>query len=440
MGDVEVQGLSLGGIIGNLQQLTSAVGALLRLLGAPFTAVWNWISVRRQLRAKLGEWSSEAARNGRWQQPVLGREAFEQHLRNTNGHFNPTGNTTSTFAWAHLLYALDIRPGSLVLQWEPLRDNFDPLKTGQLPLKIEGPVLCHILNMYRLYSDPSPQDFGEEETGSDFTLPFGTLRVSKDAGALVATFKQRNPEALKSPKEPFTYDSVYVPDGPRGPHLQFPSEQVVETYLLTLNTGISDQSCTWPDRRASFAERINGLVRNLKRLRENRWENPYLVCRSWLEEGSRIYRRVTTNDQEEPTLLRDIVDSFDANSGTKKNLQKLAPEQDNDGNDWRSRLIKILRSRCLFDREAISLVWTRGGDSTNRIDSWITVVMEENLPEILKNLRETASGIWAQEAREKSGEVAYLFNHGSVVHNCPGFALEFTSESQLWKSTLEVNC
>ena len=429
-----VQGLGLGSIPEIVQQITSTAAALLEFLGAPLKFAWNWLSTRWALQKKLGEWSSEARKSGRWQQPVLGTEAFERHLKNRKGRLEPTDDKTSTFAWAYLLYALNIRPGDLVLQWEPLPDGFDPQKTGQLPLKIEGPVLCHILNLYRLYSNPNPQYFDEQKAESEITLTFGTISISKDGRGFAATFRQRNPEALKRAKVPFTFNSPTVQDGP---HLQFPAEQVVDIYLATLTRGVSDESCKWPHREAVLSERSKGLVKNLEWLRRDEPQSPYLVCHSWLEEGSRIYRRVTTNDEEDPKLLQDIASSFSADSHTKEALEALAPEGNKDRRDWKSRLIKILRDRCLFKDGTISLVWASGGHTADRTDSRIAEVAEANLRDILATLPEK-SGVLTQEVRTMPDEVAYIFNKGPEVRNSPGLVLEFTPESQLWKSTLEM--
>ena len=112
----------------------------------------------RELKLKLGEWAAEAQdKRGRWMQPVLSKEAFETHLKKQGGQFEPSGECTSAFGWAKLLYSLNIRPKNGkergMISWRLIPEGeAHPSKTGSISLHVHGAVLCHIINLYQTYT------------------------------------------------------------------------------------------------------------------------------------------------------------------------------------------------------------------------------------------------------------------------------------------------
>ena len=78
-----------------------------------------------------------------------------------NGHFKPNGTCGSTFGWAHLLYALDIRPGQGILRWRVPTSGKGTIESGSMALEIDGAILSHIINLYRIYHRPGPATIAE---------------------------------------------------------------------------------------------------------------------------------------------------------------------------------------------------------------------------------------------------------------------------------------
>ncbi|KAK4220931.1 hypothetical protein QBC38DRAFT_462031 [Podospora fimiseda] len=107
-----------GQIIGDGQQTVTFLSAIRDLVVMPASAAWDKRRAAQTLRERLGEWATEAVDSrGRWQHPVLRGDAFEKHLIDKDGVLKPSGELISSFAWAQLLFALDIRPGGKILEW-----------------------------------------------------------------------------------------------------------------------------------------------------------------------------------------------------------------------------------------------------------------------------------------------------------------------------------
>lgn len=142
--------------IGNGHQTVNLVSAIVELVGQPLSSAWTRRQARAALRSGLGEWAEEAFdSDNNCQQPVLQEEAFVTHLIENQATFRPSGSCNATFAWAKLLYSLDIRPGSNIIEWQPLGTDADPNESGNtIELELEGPVLCHIANLYQIYDRP----------------------------------------------------------------------------------------------------------------------------------------------------------------------------------------------------------------------------------------------------------------------------------------------
>ena len=217
------QSTQYGRGFGDARDTVGLIGAIVDMVGRPISSSWRRQSALHTYRNRLGEWHQEAVdTNGSWLRPVLRHAAFEKHLIKNNGYFKPSGICQSSFAWAHLLYALDIRPGAGVLAWRLPPNSHNPLDTGQVSLDIDGQVLCHIINLYRVYLEPAPNTFSRDpsdglrlETGEviisypddmSCDFPFGTISVRKDQDRFVARFTPGTTQELSTTRIPFTYE------------------------------------------------------------------------------------------------------------------------------------------------------------------------------------------------------------------------------------------
>lgn len=79
---------------------------------------------------------------------------------------------------------------------------------------------------------------------------------------------------------------------------------------------------------------------------------PKLVTRTWLEEASRIKRRVTTNGGKDMALVDYIMASLQDRPDFVSKAEKMA---EGDQRDWKSALREKLKSRCLFLRDKVNI-------------------------------------------------------------------------------------
>lgn len=267
----------------------------------------------RKLEKRLGEWAHESKRGGHWHQPMLRLENFEEHRDLNSGHFTPSGECTSTFGWAHLLYALNIRPGAVlpsgqtIIDWKLPTGDASLVETGDIHLEMPGEVLWHIINIYRLYSEPDLQNTNDKNpTNPRYRLPFGLLSVKEVDDMVIAEFESRMPTTSGGKAVtncPFRIQQ-YSPGG--GDRLRFPQDKVMNAYLVAISSGISRPELGFSDlgypadRARELVERTKNLVSRLKALRGSPWNNPYLVTAGWLDQANRIYRRITTDTGEYP--------------------------------------------------------------------------------------------------------------------------------------------
>ena len=273
-----------GRVVGDGQQTVSLAGAVVDLFKGPVNSLWRRRNLKQSLRADLGEWAVEAVDwKGNFLQPVLRASAFEKHLVNKNARFKPGGDCTAIFGWAQLLYALDIRPGHSILAWRrPARAN-DPLTTGQIDLEVDGEVLCHIINLYRLYDGRSADSIGSEahcllEEGCK--LPFGRLDLSKEGSDYIATFRATTPKELCDTRQPFCCSS----DFPRGIPA-FEPNAVVALYLNALHHGVSKSEAVLLSPTKSLKERAQAVIEAYKILNPRHSTERYLITHSWFEGG-----------------------------------------------------------------------------------------------------------------------------------------------------------
>jgi hypothetical protein len=200
----------------------------------------------RKLRLKLGEWVNEAYRDGRWHQPVLSLANFEEHRdeRPEKGYFTPSGTCRSRFGWAHLLYALDIRPGAIlpkskreIIGWRlPIGDE-NPVDTGDIHLELAPEVICHVINIYRLYSISDPRVLEESKQEKPwYQFPFGILSVVEVVDKKVKmNFESQMSTTHSTTNAPFRIHP-HSPGG--GEKLAFTHNRAITAYLLAIKSGV----------------------------------------------------------------------------------------------------------------------------------------------------------------------------------------------------------
>lgn len=243
MPDTSDSSTAYGRVVGHGQQTISFAGGLIQSFERPITSVLRRRNAAQSIREQLGEWTSEAFdSNGRLQTPVLKSREFESHINKTNACMNPSGHT-AMYGWAHLLYALAIRPGMGVLTWKP-RESGSGLEDVRIHVDTDGQTLCHIINLYEIYDGLGRCPSDCATTPDNYNLSFGTIQSSITGGKLSFQFHSGTMDQLEAYKVPFPRPDRYDSALPVG-------SEVVMAYLNALYFGASttlyaSQHCPLP--------------------------------------------------------------------------------------------------------------------------------------------------------------------------------------------------
>ncbi|KAK3995007.1 hypothetical protein QBC44DRAFT_320930 [Cladorrhinum sp. PSN332] len=315
----------------------------------PASDAWDKKRARHAFRQRLGEWADETVDSeGRWQQPVLSSKAFEDHFTKILGLFKPSGELSSSFAWAQLLYALDIRPGAKVLEWKPLHHEIDPVESGQLPLVIDGEALCHIINLYQTYTEPRPRKISGAEGKAQTSFGRLALRDGPDSSSIV-TFEPAELSKLSATRKLFQASHRLWR------HNSFPSfdESIVAArYLNAIYYGASEESLMLPHPKEKLADRCKGLCSSIEVLVE--WDNHlYLLTPKWIREANRIKQRATTDGGEDRSLAEVAIQYLSRQpSIVDDDLEEAA------GSDpWQKHVRYFIEGMCMFKSGSFDFEW-----------------------------------------------------------------------------------
>ena len=446
MGD---QNTEYGRGVGDARDTVGLVGAVVDMIGRPISSAWQRRSAVQEYRNRLGEWHQEAVdTSGRWLKPVLRHAAFEEHLIKNNGYFKPSGVCQSSFAWAHLLYALDVRPGGGVLAWRLPPNNQNPADTRQVSLDIDGQVLCHIVNLYRVYHEPAPSSFSRDlplpiflgatqecdgySISCDF--PFGIISTRMEQDRLIARFMPGTPQELSTARVPFTYQTLAL----QGTNLSLDPEALVASYYNTLYYGISDTSISLPSPLSPLKERARALNYGLECLRKSRFGGcSYLLTHQWLEYASRIKRRATTNGGEDQSLTTEIVQQLANTPTAAQQFEMLFPDDAEwRAGGWQGDASVWLRGQCMSSKERFELSWTLVAQSP-RIDR-MDLIFLQHLANILTQFQQLPQGDWKRDLSNMTAELTRLLDKAHSIENASAVVLELTADSNLWKAMCEI--
>ncbi|KAL4794319.1 hypothetical protein BDV19DRAFT_365136 [Aspergillus venezuelensis] len=448
----ETSGTQYSQIIGDTQQTVSLAGAVIDLVGRTITSRWEKQKAIQVFKLRLGEWVDEAVDSeGRWLQPVLRRQAFEDHLVHADGHFQPQGQCKSSFAWAQLLYALNIRPKGGILSWRLPSTEIDPTVSGDLSLEVDGEVMCHVINLYRLYKHkPSGLSSGgsDESNDTQYDFPFGRLSLSKVDDRFSARFTPGANDDLSSQRVPFSYRVWFHP----GTRLAFEKGSLAAAYFNAIIHHISDaaQIGDIPEPTVPLKERAEYLIRSLKMLKSRHecnascipectrpgkidWTQPKLVTPTWLAEASRILRRVTTNGGSDKGLVDFLISSLPV-----QEPENYDPITDTTGYD---PLIPLaLNELCLFAGESIEIAWMgRNHMSSRNARRERALAVLKDHPEILNGLVDTPAGSWLHGLSGMIPELLALLIEPHRLLNLPVLVLEVGPHHDLWGETCQVH-
>lgn len=119
----------------------------------------------------------------------------------------PPFPSSGTAFRGYLLHALGARPGGNVVDWRPSADGLVSTQNGDIEMEVDGPAICHIINIYSL-----PPDRPDRQAGKQCRFAFGEL--AWDAAGddqLHAHFTPGPEKELVSEKRPFGLDECTAP-------------------------------------------------------------------------------------------------------------------------------------------------------------------------------------------------------------------------------------
>lgn len=377
----------------------------------------------KSLNDKIGEWAKEAKdKNGRWQQPMLTRDKLRAHLLQEKGKLQPVGECEASFAWAELLYALNIRPGKEILEWRASSEKNDPATTGTISLATEGEALCDIINLYQRYT-------GAISRKNEYRLSFGTLE-RKDDDQPSFTFKSISSVALKAVHKPFQH-SFIDEDGLREGHLKLQEQAVMQSYLNALDVGVSDGAIRLESGKMPIKDRVGSLLRAMDILNERDWEKPHLLTPTWIEDATFIKRRVTTDGGQDTRLVDHIYKCISDRPEIVSELKMRVRKKDM----WEQEVRDTIKRFCMFAADSSE---PGDGDEDSFVFIWNTAVLnrsvkdriigqvKQQLQGAVEKLSEEPEGSWTRDLLENLTveEIVKMLNLSHEVVNKPVVVLQ----------------
>jgi hypothetical protein len=214
---------------------------------------------------------------------------------------------------------------------------------------------------------------------------------------------------------------------------------VVAKYYNAIHHGVSDTRAVLPNPTCSLIERTRGLADSVRFLGQGRWDNPYLLTLSWLEEASRIKRRVSTNGGEDSSLIDDIITTLAKMPDVVKRLREVCSW---DSGNWEYWVKDILKEKFMFTKDQFHLVWTRGLKSKSLTGVEVERIIREELPavlvQVLAQFKTEPAGTWRHILSEMASDAVALLDIPTKWVSRPGVVLELTQESEMWTADCQI--
>lgn len=333
--------------------------------------------------------------------------AFEEHPRYREAKFVVSGNRTSTFGWAHLLHALDIHPGHRIVIWRRAKPSEDPLLSDFLSLELDGQSLSHIINPHAEVENPGrfrPFNSAAFSSTSVYTLCFAKLDIDLSEDICTVSYHEK----------PGIFPCEVVP--------YHKENDLLERYHRTLDHGMSDNSVVLPDCRQPLKKRIDAL---LKIKDHSRSGQVYMVTSSWLEQASRIKRRVTTNGGKDNLLQEGLIrlmcqDPTVARAGSMENVRSIIQDL-------------FMYSNTTFTANQGR---PRHGIQSRTSPSYLEVLIDMQMVRRIEELGVQLGGTWISELSTMVSDVKHILYLRGNFSGVRGLICD--TKSRIWNSRCRV--
>lgn len=463
-------------VITDSQSTVTLASAFISLVAAPAKSLWSKRASTIEFRTKLGEWASEAFdHHGRWMQPVLRTAALRDHLICINACPVPSGQCTSSYGWAQLLYALGINPGMNIVSWRVPPTALQP-GVDTISLLIDGEALCHIVNLFRCYDDTrTPLNFSRNkfagaaslrtkqvrkylEFGDDCKrceFSFGALTMDSNWCAqsrdkrFRATFEPGTQQDLSKKKVPFP-KKYYMEDG----EMQFEQGPFMAKYWAGMEnaTPVTDDRGIGlvPVANAPLLERIQYYVRSAQLLDPscncaypncecgNRVDSeqpaPRLVTYEWLEHIARIKRRATTDGGNDTKLLEYLLERLLQHPPMVALAKKMHYDASSDR--W-EKLVKSALSRLFLFADGHVELLAQEYMLSGELYEILLEPVKAALGDVVNGLGNESRFANLANAATSEGVLAIL-NAPHVFTDVPVYIMELGRDHIFWKSAFEI--
>lgn len=445
---VQPSGTDVSKIESDISQTITLADTIVTVIREPIATLYNNYQSSRQLKESLGLWQEEALDGNRQPRiPLLRQKSFEDYLVQIDGtvpaaHLvsqteerapsawaripvlsrlspeprpQPESLPPGMACWAYFLYALGVYPGKGVTAWRP-SNGFINTQNGHIEMEIEGPVLCHIINLFSTTLDPDSWARDEREQLPNrrqrmhCNFPFGELAWTTHGTQLYAYFTPGSEGDLKSAKQPFGGNVEFIHPG-----------TFMASYWNALHHGVSDQDYQLADPKTALPERMARLVTCWKRLRRRRQEkDTLLVSYDWFENAARVKRRVLAQGGEDYSFYDDICAAIDTRSDIdprRKELMKL----------------ETRKSFLLGDEGFTFSVPETGSHSESHDEPYLEELMEQ----ALLRYEHQPAGSWKHGLYDMRNEVLKILdipNNVLIAKEHRIQIVEFTPSCGVWKA------
>jgi hypothetical protein len=193
-------------------------------------------------------------------------------------------------------------------------------------------------------------------------------------------------------KQPFQY-ILQDGHGPREGHLKFDDGTVVAVYFNALNHGVSDTAAKLRKPDEPLQDRVKSLVRSLALLRERKWEKPHLVTAAWIEEASRIKRRVTTQGGEDTFLVDHVHKCISERPEVVSRLKSSLRKEEL----WEVELKSTVEDLCMFKDDHFKFVWINSSRFPSDKNPRFKAILDNEPPAVFEKLSELPDDSWGND-------------------------------------------
>jgi len=372
----------------------------------------EWKNRLDGLLKDLGDWAPMVYRpGGQWWLPVLRTGPFEEYLSSRDGILSPAPDCQARVGWAKLLHALGLRPTDTnTLDWKSTRNtSFDPTAPDAIRLETEGRVLCHIINLFKLYGADTNIAQPADKMPTTFKLQFGHLTISEPSttsGTRSVTFEEISHRALGTPTTPFKVaTSLGIPKS----YGKFDDGTAYALYEQALGYGISATQAALSvgvdHHKRPRKDRAADLIKSIKLITQME-RDPVLITTRWINDVSRIWRRVTLDpssqkkDNKPDTRLVDFLIEKVSSTEILTTIKRATGANDEDIIDEATSAIK----RCCMVHGGFVVHWTTRFKSKTHLENVLPVILKGGLPTLLANLQGAWEGSWNRELGEMVNE------------------------------------